>query len=423
MKHLAVILIFMLATCDIATTQWTKVYQTDSCHCSFFTRWPLVGMGFFDSGGGAVCEEGSGVSALTLNGGMSWDTVDDPNLTINFPKSNYGSNSSFLNVNHIWFCNEALVHHTGDGGKNWELNTNKDTDAFLVQCICFVDTLVGFEGSYGQIYRTSDGGKDWQPVNVPGGDSSNFDVYQIQFCNPKIGLAICNDYAALVLRTTDSGMTWVFTTPQDWAQFGSAVSLSFPDLRDAWFADGFEIFHSTDTGSTWIQVSGQIETFSSFTSISFLDSIHGIATANGSSKSLIRSYTSDGGKSWQTDSVDLESGGGFTSFPDSNTAYVGGYDAVYKLNFGDLGVQATPIVDSSIGIYPNPAQDEITITLSGTAQPEIEMYDALGREQDVRNTPLPSGVAVDVSGVPTGIYFIRVSAGGYVESRSVVVQR
>ncbi len=80
-------------------------------------------------------------------------------------------------------------------------------------------------------------------------------------------------------------------------------------------------------------------------------------------------------------------------------------------------------------IVPNPAQDEITVMLSGSANPEIEMYDALGRT--VLTTPQPppiplrsigGGVVMDVSGVPSGIYFIRVSAGGYMQSRSVVVQ-
>jgi hypothetical protein len=87
---------------------------------------------------------------------------------------------------------------------------------------------------------------------------------------------------------------------------------------------------------------------------------------------------------------------------------------------------------SIVSIQPNPASSSITVTISGAAVSgvrvsgsgiEVEMFDVLGqsvlRQQDVRGTSLQ----LDVSNLPPGIYFLRLSQGGFVQSRQIVIER
>ena len=81
-------------------------------------------------------------------------------------------------------------------------------------------------------------------------------------------------------------------------------------------------------------------------------------------------------------------------------------------------------------IVPNPAGDEVEVRVAGGDPATLlhfEMYDALGRSALTPASPQPlsllgEGLSVDVSHVPSGIYVVRVSSGGYVQSRSVAVQ-
>jgi hypothetical protein len=78
-------------------------------------------------------------------------------------------------------------------------------------------------------------------------------------------------------------------------------------------------------------------------------------------------------------------------------------------------------------IQPNPAQNEITVTLLGTVQPTIEIYDVLGRTVAIfppsSFIPHHSFFSVDVSNVPSGVYYLRLTSNGYVQTRSISVER
>ncbi len=76
-------------------------------------------------------------------------------------------------------------------------------------------------------------------------------------------------------------------------------------------------------------------------------------------------------------------------------------------------------------IVPNPASTSLTVTVSGDplSGMDYQLFDALGNcvltEPGVRRTPLQ----MDVSALPSGVYFLRLSSGGYAVSRSVAIER
>jgi len=72
-------------------------------------------------------------------------------------------------------------------------------------------------------------------------------------------------------------------------------------------------------------------------------------------------------------------------------------------------------------IVPNPAANEIAITVSKTpGVVSYELSDALGR-------PALSGVDIpptlNVSGLPSGVYYLRLSQDGFVVTRRIVIER
>ena len=74
--------------------------------------------------------------------------------------------------------------------------------------------------------------------------------------------------------------------------------------------------------------------------------------------------------------------------------------------------------EPSIIIFPNPAQDKLTIMISGTDNFEACLLNTLGQ-----TLILTSSKTMDVSNIPEGIYILNVRNSGYSANKKVIIKR
>ena len=92
---------------------------------------------------------------------------------------------------------------------------------------------------------------------------------------------------------------------------------------------------------------------------------------------------------------------------DSGKATVMTYDSVF------VGINA--LQKSTFSLYPNPATDKITIETSGTSQvSNLAIVNAQGQELITRQITEPK-TQIDISALPGGVYFVRVTNDKTVE--------
>lgn len=89
---------------------------------------------------------------------------------------------------------------------------------------------------------------------------------------------------------------------------------------------------------------------------------------------------------------------------------------------------AVPTADfdifEEVKIFPNPADEQITVLAGGRAIEQIRLFDATGRllRLDVFSEKLEQQ-RLDFSGLPDGFYFLKIGAGGREFLKKVVVQK
>lgn len=370
----------------------------------------------------------------TTNGGMTWTAGKmGTDSTLAF------SNICALSATEAWvsmhkhnFSTGGGLFHTTNGGTTW-MQSGAGTifdSASFPNFVYFKDPMNGVAGGdanngYFEIYKTSNGGTTWTltpqaniPAPVTGGEYGWFDGFDVVGDTVWFGNSMGQMY-----RSTDFGATWTVST---------VTTLPLTVYEIAFLDDALHgithlrnnngnvfLYGTSDGGATWTPLPAHPNwkrsriTAVPGTPIFVSTAVYLNAPFRGSS------YSTDYGATWIE--IDQARPKAACRFLNATTGWAGGYfndnpqittipqsGGIHKWDSSvPLAVRQTVIAaDEFTALYPNPVADKLNITLPG-ARPSYSLvfYNAAGvlvKELDVK-----ASAAVDVSGLPGGLYFIK----------------
>jgi len=348
---------------------------------------------FFDENTGWVV--GTDDILKTTNGGSTWVYQQSTPTPMN--------DIDFYNANTGWAVGTVgKIFHTTNGGTNWEQQTSGTTEHF--SSVDFIDSVIGVTvGSNGSICFTLSAGSNWLLQN----SGTTQDLYSVDFINENTGWTV--GYNGTIKKTTNGGNSW-FTqdagTTRDFNSVDFEVGLT--GLR-GWVLSPYKLYNSTNGGITW-------------TEQDMAPNTQGI----GQRYFTIQNNSSKYSELTPTGTIGVE------DYSEAITAYiVGDIGTIQKTTNGGVFVSnnntTIPDMYALHQNYPNPFNPGTTITfdLPKSGFVSLIIYDILGREVAVLlNKKLKAGSYIgtwNAENYNSGVYFYRLKAGEYVETRKMLI--
>ena len=317
----------------------------------------------------------------TTNGGQSWQEQ-------NYYPKNYINKIKFFDINKGYLLTDATIDtigfcYTRNGGLNWIWSSNSprinDLLALTENCSNALDTnFIWFcARTNGSVYKF---------YSLTGGFANQWQSYQYSeagiarnaiFKNSLTGLVSCGSY---ILITTNSGLNWNFRSNQGFIQPRDFIYVRGTD----WIIMNSQthIFVSYDFGLTWNN------------SIPYQFSFYGDAKAY-------------------------------------NSAWLSGNNGqLLKLDYNSIGlIKVNTEIPTEFKLYqnyPNPFNPNTNIRFALPFESEfvIKVFDITGREAYSVNDSKPAGeysLLFDGANLASGIYFYRIEARGYSETKKMLM--
>jgi len=349
----------------------------------------------------------------TSNGGDNWNIIYTYNsgANIHFTKIQFANNSiGYASTNFYNF------YKTTDAGLNWiQLST---LDGAEDMAVINTDTIlvVTSDGFAGGVFRSTNGGLNWQALGPTGGSGQPYNIYMF---NKDIGF---NLGSAAMKKTTNGGVNWFVITGEGYA------SIKFIDSSKGWKTAGSNIISTTTNGGlNWIaQQLPNIHHAYSGTGLSIINKDTVWMIGNEYYFGLLYK-TTNGGNNWGYQIADTsihETFGYFISFINNKIGWAlssldlnteihtltGGNDSTF---FTSINNTITSIPKDYILYqnYPNPFNPMTNVKVQMLKQgfAEIKVFDMSGKLIKVLiKQNLSSGehkIVFDASDLTSGVYF------------------
>jgi photosystem II stability/assembly factor-like uncharacterized protein len=161
------------------------------------------------------------------------------------------SSLGFFNNDVGIICSRQGIYRTIDGGINWNevvdlYDWNGAKTSFYD--IFFIDSLSGWATSKGDLYKTTDGGNNWSTQRI-----SNNNLFRIGFFgNGDTGLV--TEYPNILHKTYNSGTTW--QKDPYFKEDKNFSDIVFKDINSIWaIGDTGNIYYTNNFGALWQTIS------------------------------------------------------------------------------------------------------------------------------------------------------------------------
>jgi len=419
---ICVLLIFFTATTSFPQSGW--ISQPSGVTSG------LNGISFTDSRTGTAVGNAD-VILRTTDGGSTWarQSIADSYGTGDLHAVSFSNNNTGIAVGTVFSTAPGYPTYLGtwsmttNGGSNWSFGGGGM--GILDGIFCISANVKIFVGNRGVIGRTTDGGSSWYAV-YPYVTTAN--LKGITFADVNKGTVVGD--SGTIFRTTDGGTTWI---RQLSGTSNALKGVSFIDANiGIAVGDSGTILHTTDGGATWTsQSSGTLVTLRG---VSSTDVNTGIAV--GDSGTILR--TTNGGAAWMIQMSGTTNRLMGISFIDVDTGTVvgDGGTILHTSTGGTAGVKDDPGYTTHIPDkcalkqnYPNPFNPSTNILFHVQSKTfvSLKVFDLLGREiATLVSGELSAGDHIqpwNAANISSGVYFYRLQAGAFIETKRLIVLR